>query len=409
MGYIGRTPTGSILTSADIADGSISTAKLEDNAVTTAKITDNAVTAAKYVEYPAYRNLIINGDMSIAQRGTSSTGQTGAGYKTVDRFRINLDNVGTWDITQSTDVPTGQGFAKSLKLDVTTADASLAADDNFTVQHRLEGQMLQQLKKGTSNAESLTLSFWVKTNKTGTYICELDDKDNTRKISKSYTVNSASTWEKKTITFEGDTTGAFGNDNGGSLYVNFWLVAGTTFSSGTLATSWGSSASADRAVGQVNLADSTSNEWYITGVQLEVGTSASDFEFLPYDVNYRRCQRYHFRHNPTKDAHVGVLMGFANGGSDINSCTVPVPVPMRANPSLSTDPASGSIAVRYYTPQQGTGTISSYTTLASQGDCASDGSGYLALTLNGFGGNLYATAPNGIEFESTCLILDSEL
>ena len=293
MGYIGRTPTGSILTSADIADGSISTAKLEDNAVTTAKITDNAVTAAKYVEYPAYRNLIINGDMSIAQRGTSSTGQTGAGYKTVDRFRINLDNVGTWDITQSTDVPTGQGFAKSLKLDVTTADASLAADDNFTVQQRLEGQMLQQLKKGTSNAESLTLSFWVKTNKTGTYICELDDKDNTRKISKSYTVNSASTWEKKTITFEGDTTGAFGNDNGGSLYVNFWLVAGTTFSSGTLATSWGSSASADRAVGQVNLADSTSNEWYITGVQLEVGTSASDFEFLPYDVNFQRCARYY--------------------------------------------------------------------------------------------------------------------
>lgn len=409
MGYIGRTPTGSILTSADIADGSISTSKLEDNAVTTAKITDNAVTAAKYVEYPAYRNLIINGDMSISQRTTSESSVNSIRYSACDRWYTNPQNIGTYTISQSTDVPTGQGFGKSYKIACTTADASPSASDIFQIQQRIEGQNLQLIKKGTSNAESITLSFWVKSNLTDTFGITLQDNDNSRIIGNTFTTNSANTWEKKTLTFTGDTTGALDNDNANSLQLQFCLGTGSTYSA-TDNTSWGAYANGKLAYGVTgNIASSTSNEFYITGVQLEVGTSASDFEFLPYDVNYRRCQRYHFRHNPTKDAHVGVLMGFANGGSDINSCTVPVPVPMRANPSLSTDPASGSIAVRYFTPQQGTGTISSYTLLASQGDCVSDGSGYLALTLNGFGGGLHATAPNGIEFESTCLILDSEL
>jgi hypothetical protein len=124
-----------------------------------------------------------------------------------------------------------------------------------------EGQNLQYLKKGTANAVSLTLSFWVKSTKTGTFIAELKDFNNTRTISKSYTVNTTNTWEKKTITFEGDTTGALTNNNALSLELNFWLGAGTDFTSGTLATTWGSSVNANRAVGQVNIADSTSNDW----------------------------------------------------------------------------------------------------------------------------------------------------
>jgi hypothetical protein len=231
--------------------------------------------------------------MSIAQRGTSSSGQTTNGYYTIDRFRQIISGMGTWTFSQSTDVPSGQGFAYSQKWDCTTADASPASADQLLLQYRFEGQMLQSMKKGTSNAESVTLSFWVKTNKTGTYIIELFDRDNTRTISKSYTVNSSSTWEKKTITIEGDTTGTFDNDNSASLDLHFWLGAGSNNTSGTLQTTWGTQSNADRAVGQVNLADSTSNEWYITGVQLEVGTSASDFEFLPHDVNLQRCQRYY--------------------------------------------------------------------------------------------------------------------
>jgi len=242
-----------------------------------------------------FRNIIINGDMSIAQRGTSVSGVNSSGYRSLDRFNQGFtgSNVGTWTQSQSTDVPTGQGFAKSLKLDCTTARASLSADESLRIEQKFEGQNLQYLKKGTSSANSTTLSFWVKSNKTGTYICQLRDIDNSRSISKSYTISSASTWEKKTITYDGDTTGAFDNDNGDSLRLLFFLAAGSNYSSGTLGTTWGTEVTANRAVGQVNLADSTSNEWYITGVQLEVGTSASDFEFLPYDVNLNRCLRYY--------------------------------------------------------------------------------------------------------------------
>ena len=255
--------------------------------VTSAAITDGVLQTN-------FRNIVINGDMSIAQRGTSVTGKTDGGYLTCDRWNVILTTAGTYSISQSSDNPDGKGFAKSMKFDCTTADGSLAAGDNLRLQTKFEGQNLQYLRKGTGEAKSLALSFWVKSNKTGTYIVELEDKDNTRKISKSYTINVADTWEKKTLTYDGDTTGAFNNDANRSLDLMFWLAAGSTFSGGTtLNTSWGAPSTADRAVGQVNLSDSTSNEWYITGVQLEAGTAASDFEFLPHDVNLQRCQRYY--------------------------------------------------------------------------------------------------------------------
>jgi hypothetical protein len=239
-----------------------------------------------------YRNIIINGDMSLAQRSTSVASITTSEYYTVDRIRILIDSLGTWTNSQSTDTPTGQGFATSFKMDCTTSDASPAAGDFLAVSQRFEGQNLQYLKKGTASAVSLTASFWVKSTKTGTFIAELQDIDNTRAISKSYTVNVTNTWEKKTITFEGDTTGAFDNDNGFSLSLNLYLGAGSDRTSGTLQTTWGATTTANRAVGQVNVADDTSNDWYITGVQLEAGTTASDFEFLPVDVNLGRCLRY---------------------------------------------------------------------------------------------------------------------
>jgi hypothetical protein len=283
MPFIGNQPTAVPLSADD----------LEDNIISTAKIQDNAVTPAKYIEPVPFRNIIINGDMSIAQRGTSESGITSGGYFTVDRFRNGETGLGTWTQSQSTDVPSGQGFSNSLKMDCTTADAAPAAGDFLYVGQLIEGQNLQYLKKGTANAESVTMSFWVKSNKTGTYICELYDNDNTRQISKSYTIDTADTWEKKTITYAGDTTGAFDNDNALSLYCIFWLGAGSSYTSGTLNTDWNSSTTANRVVGQVNLADSTSNEWYITGVQLEAGTTASDFEFLPVDVNLNRCLRYY--------------------------------------------------------------------------------------------------------------------
>ena len=240
-----------------------------------------------------FRNLIINGDMNIAQRATSKTGVTSGGYYNIDRWRTDNINAGTWTISQSTTVPTGQGFFNSQKFDCTTADGSLASADRLLCQQRIEDQFCTFLKKGTSSALSVTVSFWVRSNKTGTYICEIYDSQNSRHINKSYTIDSADTWEKKTIVFPGDTTGAFANDNGVGLMLGFWLAAGTDYTSGTLATAWQANDATDRAVGQVNLADSTSNEWYLTGVQLEAGDQATDFEFLPFDVQLQRCQRYY--------------------------------------------------------------------------------------------------------------------
>jgi hypothetical protein len=261
-----------------------------------------------------FRNIIINGDMSIAQRGTSATGLGNGdnGYYTCDRWRFGEGGTPTYVFTQtqSTDVPTGQGFAKSLKMDCTTAQGSLASGDALRIQQRIEGQNLQYLKKGTSNAESLTLSFWVKSNKTGTYTLEIADADNSRFNSKTYTISSANTWEKKIITYDGDTTGTLDNDNSYSFVLHWWLGAGSDWTSGTFSNgTWGTNVNANRvSSSQVNLADSTSNEWYITGVQLEAGQTASEFEFLPTDVNLQRCLRY-FENYKGANTHGGFYAG----------------------------------------------------------------------------------------------------
>ena len=295
------------------------------------KVTSAALETGAVPNQSAFKNILINGDMSIAQRSTSVTGSTAGGYLTCDRWNFNIGSAGTWTATQSTDVPTGQGFATSFKLDCTTADASLGSGDIIQLQQRIEGQNLQYLLKGTSSAKSLTLSFWTKSNKTGTYIAEFRDRTNDRTISQTYTISSADTWEKKTLTYAGDTTGALANTNANILQLNLWLAAGSNYSSGTLATSWGTRTDANRAVGQVNLADSTSNEWYITGVQLESGTSATDFEFLPVDVNLRRCQRYCYVLDNGSTAGY-YCMGFAQSSSEAN-IILPLYVAPRSRPT----------------------------------------------------------------------------
>jgi len=301
------------------------------------------------VREPNFRNIVINGDMSIAQRATSVS-STGDGYKTCDRWRYER-GVGVIDLSQSTTVPTGQGFAKSFKVDVTTS-ASPSAGDVMTIEQRIEGQNLQYLKKGTSSAESTTLSFWVRSTKTGTYICELQDVDNSRSISKSYTISSADTWEKKTIIFAGDTTGALDNDNARSLDAIWYLSAGSNYTSGTLQTSWGSKVDANRAVGQVNFADSTSNDFYLTGVQLEAGQTASKFEFLPHDVNKRRCLRYYTQ--VTQNHYFAGAR--ANGTDSLIGGRFYTSVPLRAGPTID----AGTYL--YYYGDSGNGGLTGSTT-----------------------------------------------
>jgi hypothetical protein len=277
------------------------------------------------------RNLLYNGAMQVHQRGTSTTGITTDGFYTADRWKATFATLGTWTQTVESDAPTGSGLRKSLKMLCTTADAAPAAGDLLIINQPLEGQDVQRVAKGTASAQQLTLSFWVKANVTGTYACELLDGDNSRGVSATYSVSASATWEKKTITFPADTTGAFDNDNGGSLTVSWWLGAGTTFTSGTLATTWASLTSANRAVGQTNLAAATNNYWQITGVQLEVGPVATPFEFKSYGQELRECQRYYFRATVNAGSRA-----FANGHNVSTTQGYAVqhfPVPMRSNPS----------------------------------------------------------------------------
>jgi len=323
-----------------VSDGTVTTAKLADSSVTAAKITDATITAAKLASgtvqnQSAFKNIIINGDMSIAQRGTSESSYTSDTYSTVDRMKTRVGSLGTWTISQSTDVPSGQGFAKSLKWDCTTADASPSASDFLFLEHKIEGQNLQYLKYGTSSAESTTLSFWVKSNKTGTGQVNLRDYDNDKLLGGTYTISSADTWEKKTITYIGNTSDTLDNDNAVSLALEFWLDSGSTYTGGTAPTAWEARDQTDRnASGTLSLGDSTSNEWYITGVQLEAGTSASDFEFLPHDVNLQRCLRYYYHHaEKTGSQNPQIGMGTYTTSTRID-IIVFYPVTMRTDPSL---------------------------------------------------------------------------
>ena len=237
------------------------------------------------------RNIVINGSASVNQRG-DSTGVTSTGYYGPDRFNLLYTDAGTWSISQSSTAP--EGFANSYKLDCTTAKASLASNSRLFVQTKFEGQNLQHLKKGTSNAVSTTLSFWVRSNKTGTYQVNFEDNDNIRIIGATYTISAADTWEHKEITFAGDTSGAFTDDNGDSLAIMWALVAGTDNSSGAVPTAWEAKSNTDRGAGlTVNLADNTANEWYLTGVQLEVGEQATPFDHSEsYGETLAKCQRY---------------------------------------------------------------------------------------------------------------------
>ena len=242
------------------------------------------------------RNLIINGDMQIAQRGTSVSGITSSSgnYYTVDRMGAWMTSAGTWTMTQDNDVPSGQGFAKSMKWSCTTANASLSAGSYLHLTHNIEAQNCQVLKFGSSSAESFTLSFWVKSNKTGTYVVEFYHDDASKSLSKTYTIDTADTWEKKTVTVTGNTANAIVNDNGIGLQIWHWLLAGTNFSSGTLHSTWTTRVIANDAAGQtVNLADNTANYINITGVQLEANTTATPFEHRPYDMELQRCMRYY--------------------------------------------------------------------------------------------------------------------
>ena len=273
------------------------------------------------------RNVIINGAMNVAQRGTSSTGIGGSsGYFTIDRFRLACNTSGRLTMSQDSSVPSGKGFANSLKLACTTTDTSLGADELVTLNHRIEGQNLQGFSKGTSDAKPFAVSFYVKGNASATYVLEMQDNDNDRQISKSFNVTTD--WTKVTLNFPADTTGAFDDDNAQSMQFQIWLNAGSTYTSGTINSSaWASTNNANRVgSGTTNFFDSTARTFFITGLQLEVGQNPTEFEHEPFERTLAKCQRYY-------QAATELTAGYGSGTDQYARGHYMFPVEMRAAPS----------------------------------------------------------------------------
>jgi len=278
------------------------------------------------------RNVIINGAMQVAQRGTSFT-ITG-GY-TLDRWRFDdsMDS-GAATVTQSTTSP--DGFSNSLKVDITTADTSLAGNDYSQVYQYIEAQNLQHLAYGTSAAKTITISFYVRSNKTGGYnVAFLQDDASSRLASFQYTINSADTWERKSFTIPGDASGQINNDTGIGFSIFWGLSYGGNYTSGSLQSSFSGYVGANFAPGQsVNLYDSTSNEWYITGVQLEIGPQATPFEHRSFGEELALCQRYYYVVADGRDSGSTKQLstGMAYSNNQVET-VIHYPV-MRSNPSL---------------------------------------------------------------------------
>ena len=276
------------------------------------------------------RNVIVNSAMMVSQRGTSFA-SVGNVY-TLDRFLFYKQNSGAaFTVTQSS-VTDLAGFANALKVDCTTADTSLASNEEGYIQHKIEGQDLQRFQKGHATALGFTLSFYVKTNKTGVYTVKIFDRDNSRDVSGSYTVADTN-WNRYTINFPADTTGKFDDDNASSLEIFFKLFAGSDTTGGTLNTTWRANSDTSAASGQVNFADSTSNDWEITGIQLETGSgAATDFEHRSFGDELARCMRYYEQMDGSGTCVYGV--GY-NESTSICKGQISFLVSKRAAPTVS--------------------------------------------------------------------------
>ena len=297
------------------------------------------------------RNLIINGAMQVSQRSTSETNFTGSAYKTVDRVRSHATGGGSLDQEQSTDVPSGQGFINSLKTTVNTVDSSIAAGDYYGLEFPLEGQNVNGVSGfGTSGAKNLTLSFWVKSSVTGDYSVSFQNGVFNNSYVSKYTISSANTWEYKTISITAKTDGTWVTTNAQGVRLWFSLGTGSTFSTSNEQT-W-ESGNYVNITGTTQWISNSSATFFITGVQLEIGETATPFEHRSYGDELARCQRYCYAQARYGDGSVGVD---ANGSTYLhcatyNSTISPArsfvtfqyPVMMRANPDLTYTASGGA-------------------------------------------------------------------
>jgi len=279
------------------------------------------------------KNVLVNGAMKIKQRALTGTGRGASDIYFIDRFNLNTNgnSAGRYTVSQESDGPSG--FAKSMKLACTTADTSIGSSERFFIEQRLEGQNLQSIKKGTSDAEAITVSFYVKGNAAATYVVGIYEGDNSRQIGAQFSVTTS--WNRVSVTFPADTGGsALDDDNAESLSLRFYLHAGSGYTSGSLQTTW---AAADNTKqvgsGTTSFFDSTSRTFFLTGVQMEVGT-LTPFEHESFGVTLQKAMRYYQKHGNETTAYRYLAPAYCNSTSQAQG-VLALPVTMRAAPTAS--------------------------------------------------------------------------
>ena len=329
-----------------MAISQITSKSITDSTITSDDIATGAVESSMTTQIGGRRNLIINGAMQVAQRGTSGT-FTDDGFH-CDRWKGEVGNMDELSVAWARDSEAPDGFGQSLKLTISTPESALAADEKFILNYNIEAQDCQSLAFGSATPNSITVSFYVRSSVTGTYPFSIYQGDGADIIGSTYTINSADTWERKTLTFAGNTLGAIANDTGLGLNLKWGLGLGSNFTSGDN-TSWSSYSDSKVGYGQSNSLVTTSGAtWYITGVQLEVGSVATPFEHRSYGEELALCQRYYLRYDRTgpnvNDGNFANCAFFSSARCD---GVVNVPVPLRAKPSLvqgGTNPKFGVCA-----------------------------------------------------------------
>ena len=292
------------------------------------------------------RNLVINGAMQISQRATTTTGvgATNEAYPAIDRFNFTTTSAGRFTMSQTADGPTG--FANCMKLDCTTADTSISASEALILQTKFEGQDVQQLMYGSSSAQPITVSFYVKGNASATYTLEWRNEEDGRNTNKTFNVTTD--WTRVSITFTGDTAGTPTNDDSTHAFtLGIWLHGGTTFSGGTFVeNTWHATNNIRIGDSQTSFFDSTNRTFFLTGLQIELGNQATPFEHRSFGEELSLCQRYfHFSGFPkivpgqdqadgSLTDYEGQIMSWTAGGSNRHMTSYSFPTTMRSNPTV---------------------------------------------------------------------------
>jgi hypothetical protein len=313
-----------------------------------------------------FRNRIINGDMGIDQRNAGASITPANEAYTLDRWSAYTNGAGVYTVQRSSTAPAG--FVNSLLCTVTTVDSSVSGSDYYMLQQRIEGLNVSDLGWGTANAKTVTISFWVRSSITGTYTVKLGNSAPDRSYVATYSISSANTWEQKTITIAGDTSGTWLTTNGIGIEIRFAMAIGSSFTTSSpnqwvAANVFGSTTASNNWIG------TNGATFYITGVQLEVGSVATPFERIDYGRELALCQRYYQRATNSSGGirYLSILQAFSTAG--VYGVLLRFPVTFRATPSISISSSFGG----FYNSSSATASTSQPTSINTDGQAVQTG------------------------------------